>query len=602
MERESRASVLIFAVCLSLGATIAAMPLGAAPPVALRVLRDIPYTPGPAADPRLQTLDLYLPEGKSNFPTILFIHGGGLMRGDKLPDGFHALVDFFAAQGIGVASANYRLSPAAKHPAHVQDVARAFAWLHQNAAQYQMDRNRLFVVGHSAGAYLVALLALNKDFLTAEGLSPQAIRGVAALSGGYDRINTRGAAGAPSNPEPIYGTRDRALLRPSSPAHLVGTDKQIPPFLITYTDHDLYGVAEQGRRFYSLFLRHKLAADLFVVSDRDHYNQIPGIGRPLPRQEESGTRDPSGLLAEDSLGPALLHFVNGVLRGLPAANFLLSSATPPMKTLKDVAYSTGPGADPKFHSMDLYLPEGKTNFPLVFYIHGGGWRAGDKTGDGFENFVATFAKAGVGVASTNYRLSPAAKHPAHIQDVAKAFAWLSKNASQYGIDRNRLFVAGHSAGGHLAALVALDPQYLRAEGLSPSVIRGVIGSSGVYDMANLSEVGVIPSRREQSFADDPKVWEQASPLRLAHAQAPPFLITYVETDLFTLREDAQNFYAALRKRGAPAELAHIPGRHHLNAIAGMGQQIGQVDDLLGPSMVRFVLRRLAESDETVAQR
>src|SRR3990172_4534887 len=165
MERETRASVLIFAVCLSLAATIAAMPLGAAPPVALRVLRDIPYTTGPAADPRLQSLDLYLPEGKSNFPTILFIHGGGLMRGDKLSDGFHALVDFFAAQGIGVASANYRLSPAAKHPAHVQDVARAFAWLHQNAAQYGGDRNRIFVMGSSSGGHLAALVSLDERYL-----------------------------------------------------------------------------------------------------------------------------------------------------------------------------------------------------------------------------------------------------------------------------------------------------------------------------------------------------------------------------------------------------------------------------------------------------
>ena len=189
-----------------------------------------------------------------------------------------------------------------------------------------------------------------------------------------------------------------------------------------------------------------------------------------------------------------------------------------------------------------------------------------------------------------------------MQDVAKAFAWLYENASQYQIDRNRLFVAGTSAGGHLAALLALDPQYLQKESLSPRAIKGVMGISGVYDIANFAEVGVIPSRREQAFENEARVWEQASPVLLAHAQAPPFLITYCENDLFSLREDAQNFYEAMLRKGAPVEMAHLPGRTHFDSVTGMGQQIAQVDDYLGPTAVQFVLRLLSASDGAMAQK
>jgi alpha-beta hydrolase superfamily lysophospholipase len=72
-------------------------------------------------------------------------------------------------------------------------------------------------------------------------------------------------------------------------------------------------------------------------------------------------------------------------------------------------------------------------------------------------------------------------------------AWLHKNAAQYGVDLNNIFVAGHSAGGHLVALLALDPQYLQAEGVSPKSIKGVVAISGIYDLADFYEPGVVPT-------------------------------------------------------------------------------------------------------------
>ena len=86
-----------------------------------------------------------------------------------------------------------------------------------------------------------------------------------------------------------------------------------------------------------------------------------------------------------------------------------------MRVLRDVPYFTGPAADPNFHSLDLYLPEGKSNVPMMFFVHGGGWRAGDKSLARQETFVDLCLSQGMAVASVNYRLSPAVKHPAHIQ-------------------------------------------------------------------------------------------------------------------------------------------------------------------------------------------
>ena len=247
-----------------------------------------------------------------------------------------------------------------------------------------------------------------------------------------------------------------------------------------------------------------------------------------------------------------------------------------MRVVRNIPYFTGPAAEPKFHSLDLYLPEGKSNVPVLFFVHGGGWRGGDKSPERLLNLIDLCLSRGMGVASVNYRLSPAVKHPAHIQDVARAFAWLHSNAARYGIDAGNIFVAGHSAGGHLAALLALDPKYLEQEGLSPNQIKGVVGSSGVYDLAEFYEPGVVPSRMEQGFGTDRDILLSASPARkvgTAGSDTPPFLITYTNNDLFGLNEQAKTFYSLFLNQNLPAQLVKIPARNHSNVLSEIGNQV-----------------------------
>src|SRR5439155_1106306 len=171
-------------------------------------------------------------------------------------------------------------------------------------------------------------------------------------------------------------------------------------------------------------------------------------------------------------------------------------------------------SDPKLNTLDLVVPEGKTNVPLLFSVHGGSWRGGDKQIP--KALGNLFGRMGWAVASTNYRLSPAVKHPTHVQDVARAFAYLYKNASQYGIDRSRIVILGHSAGGHLVALLALDHRYLEQEGVPAEAIKGVIGTSGMYDVPKWYEPHRVPSTRSQAFGSV-QTMEEASPIRHLHS-------------------------------------------------------------------------------------
>src|SRR5687767_15010899 len=120
---------------------------------------------------------------------------------------------------------------------------------------------------------------------------------------------------------------------------------------------------------------------------------------------------------------------------------------------KDIAYG-----DHAKQKLDLTVPRDARDFSTIIFIHGGAWREGDRRLYGALG--RRLAAAGVGLAATSYRLSPQVKHPEHVKDVARAFAWVHANIAKHGGSPDRLYVMGHSAGGHLAALLALDPTYL----------------------------------------------------------------------------------------------------------------------------------------------
>jgi acetyl esterase/lipase len=133
-----------------------------------------------------QKLDVYVPEGKSDkpYPVLVFFHGGAWRDGER--DGYGFLGRAFAARGIVTVVADYRKAPKVRFPAFVEDTASALAWVNANISKHRGDPNHMFIMGHSAGAHIAMMTALDQQWLAAKGLNTSIIRGVIGLAGPYD--------------------------------------------------------------------------------------------------------------------------------------------------------------------------------------------------------------------------------------------------------------------------------------------------------------------------------------------------------------------------------------------------------------------------------
>src|SRR5262249_30658842 len=161
-----------------------------------------------------------------------------------------------------------------------------------------------------------------------------------------------------------------------------------------------------------------------------------------------------------------------------------SGETWEVEQVRDVPYADGPKGSTFRHRLHLFVPHGKKDFPGGVLVHGGAGVLGDRSGCGLSSSVGqSLASQGIGAVLPNSRLSPRVRHPEHVKDVARAVAWAHSHIAEYGGSPEHLFLAGHSAGGHLVALLATDETYLEAEGLGTNDIKGGIALSGVYRIA-----------------------------------------------------------------------------------------------------------------------
>jgi acetyl esterase/lipase len=278
-----------------------------------------------------------------------------------------------------------------------------------------------------------------------------------------------------------------------------------------------------------------------------------------------------------------------------------------VQIIRDVVYRPlyeGEDGSRDKNKLDLYIPRGKKDFPVIFFVHGGAWLHGNKDQFGMYSVLAlSWARHGIGTVSINYRLSPGVKHPEHIKDVARAFAWTRKNIARYGGRPDQIFACGHSAGGHLVALLATDERYLRAEDLSPKDIRGVIPISGVYRIHDLQiNAGIsrpagtgganaAPRRTpgplfSSVFGSDREVRRDASPLFHVKSGLPPFLVLYADYDLPQLPEMAREFNAALKAQKCEVQTVEIQERNHISILLSLAQD----GDPAGQAILDFVAR------------
>ncbi|MDG2391353.1 MAG: alpha/beta hydrolase [Planctomycetaceae bacterium] len=256
----------------------------------------------------------------------------------------------------------------------------------------------------------------------------------------------------------------------------------------------------------------------------------------------------------------------------------------------DVVYSKRPGTDAKFLSLDIYRPKKSPGkLPVMIMIHGGGWRIGDKSNlsVGLDK-AKYFNRQGFVYVSVNYRLTPEVQHPGHIIDVAEAVAWIHDHVGEYGGDPETLFVMGHSAGAHLAALVATDHRRLKQHDKNLSIIDGVILLDGAgYDIPAKSKIGnaIANSMYLSAFTEDEATQLDASPIHhvAADKQIPPFLIIPIErrADSNKLSTDLKN---ALNKADIKASIHVAQGKTH----GSVNSDIGKAEDKPTAAIMNFL--------------
>jgi acetyl esterase/lipase len=238
---------------------------------------------------------------------------------------------------------------------------------------------------------------------------------------------------------------------------------------------------------------------------------------------------------------------------------------------RNIVYARAAGLNLK---LDVYRHRSRpAGCPTLMQIHGGAWVIGTKDEQGLP-LMLHLAARGWTCVSVNYRLSPHATFPDHLVDLKRALAWIRAHGAEHGADPSFVVVTGGSAGGHLAALVALtqnDPEYQPGFADADTSVQGCVPFYGVYDFTNrygLHRSDGLPRLLERkvmkaSLAEAREAYEKASPLSRVGPGAPPFLVIHGDRDSLAPVEEARRFCAELG-RHAPGRVvyAEIPGAQH----------------------------------------
>jgi acetyl esterase/lipase len=244
--------------------------------------------------------------------------------------------------------------------------------------------------------------------------------------------------------------------------------------------------------------------------------------------------------------------------------------------------------------LDIYAPHAAKNLPVIFWIHGGGWQAGDKTDVQIKPRVCV--ERGFVFVSTNYRLLPSVDMGTIVRDIAQSIHWVHDHIAAYGGDPKRILVMGHSAGAQLAALICSDDRYLKGEGLSPAIIKGCVPVDGdTYDVPAIIETAETRRRvhgqpqpksgHREKFGNDPEKHRDFSAVtHIAKGKSiPPFLILHVADHPDTSAQ-AQRLGAVLKEAGIPTTVFGAKETTH----AKINADLGRPDDPTTKALFEFV--------------
>jgi acetyl esterase/lipase len=230
--------------------------------------------------------------------------------------------------------------------------------------------------------------------------------------------------------------------------------------------------------------------------------------------------------------------------------------------------------------LDVYMPEDAKNVPIIVFLHGGALLYGDKTYA--KEIAASLVASGVGLVSANYRLSPDYAHPSHVHDAAAATAWVINNIAAYGGDPANVFVAGHSAGAYLAALLAVDRSLMEEHNLSQSALKGTVLISPFLYVEETAPERIASNPAFKSIWGEQKEdWLKASVAGFIGPNINNILVIYADGDDLWRKEQNERFVQDLKSEGnSNVTVIEVRNRTHTTIISKVLEQDDQVGDLI----------------------
>ena len=226
-------------------------------------------------------------------------------------------------------------------------------------------------------------------------------------------------------------------------------------------------------------------------------------------------------------------------------------------------------ADHERLMLDIYTPRNHTekdDLPVLLFFHGGSWKSNNK--DKFKYIGRTMASRGYITVIPNYRLVPQSRYPDQIKDAARALRWVERNIGEYGGSHNNIILCGHSAGGHLASLLAFDDSWLKKYDINRDHIKSLVLLAGVYIFADSYEEG---HELVQNFvpADN---WQEAQPYLHVDGEAPPTYIIHGENDKMVDIDQSRFLSRKLTKHGVETRLFLRKNMNHISLIMSLARK------------------------------
>ena len=453
------------------------------------------------------TLDLYAPADDVVRPLVVVVHGGGFQAGSSVSF-VGQFLELLTEAGYAWASVEYGLRGPARWQEAVSDVADALAFLQCHGRAAGFDPARVALFGEDTGAQIAAHVASTKESVAATVL-------VGA------QLELAPAAGVDED------SRRRAALLAGGTAAVVPHGRA----LVVHGAADSEAPLAEARAWCDGVRARQRRCELIAVAD--------------------------GIHRAENWRPAQWGYKQRITEWLAGAIGAGSPAAVPQPAAesrgalhKNIVFAPETGL-----TLDAWIPRGRGPHVPVLLVHGGGWEAGDKV-TYITPLFAPLARAGLAWFSIDYRLTPDVRHPAQLDDLRRAIAFVQREADRFDVDPRRLVLIGESASAQMVAHV----------GLTDSGVAGVIPFYGVYDflpMAASAGPRSIPSRLFGFSVIDAQARETLraySPIARVRREQPPMLLVHGTNE--GLWEQGRAMAARLREAGAPHELYALEGAPH----------------------------------------